>query len=72
MGSADPTLPILCEGQSEKGRSPVPWEVWELRPYERSPWTARTLEQRSPQTSCAARRTRAWLHDQSLQALGIG
>jgi hypothetical protein len=20
----------------EKGRSPVPWEVWELRPYERS------------------------------------
>jgi hypothetical protein len=31
-GAPTPRSPILCEGQSEKGRSPVPWEVRELRP----------------------------------------
>jgi hypothetical protein len=33
------TIPRLKFGRifgTAKGRSPVPWEVWELRPYERS------------------------------------
>jgi hypothetical protein len=68
-GERQPHAPHSLRRAKREG--PEPSRLRKLRPYERSRWTAWKLAQRSPQTSCAARRTRAWLHDQSLQALGI-
>ena len=35
-GELRPHAPPYSAKGKAKGRSPVPWEVWELRPYERS------------------------------------
>ena len=35
-GERRPHAPPFSAKDKAKGRSPVPWEVWELRPYERS------------------------------------